>query len=111
MASVENSNVTSMDQHSQSDQTGQGRWGAGIPVGCVLAMLSAAATCTMLVINGVIVMAFLRSLARSGADWARDPRLMQFLLLLVPVVMVVLQWMVLDYLRNMWYRLRGRGHQ
>jgi hypothetical protein len=61
--------------------------------------MSAGITCVLLFLNGAVVMAVLRVLSSSGAQWARKPSVMQFLLLLIPVVLVVLQWMLLDYLR------------
>ncbi|MGB7343409.1 MAG: hypothetical protein WBD20_04310 [Pirellulaceae bacterium] len=73
---------------------------AAIPSGCLFALTSATITCVLLFINGAIVMTLLKTLSRSGVDWARDPRLMQFVLLLGPVILVVLQWMLLDYLRG-----------
>ncbi|QDT10102.1 hypothetical protein K239x_20560 [Planctomycetes bacterium K23_9] len=72
----------------------------------MFATFSALITCGLLFINGALVLAVLRAFSRSGADWARDVRLMQFLLLLVPVILVVLQWKLLDYLRYRFRRTR-----
>ena len=73
--------------------------------GCALSLFSALFTCVMLFFNGTIVLAFLKAFARSGYDWARNPQLMQFLLLLLPVLMVIFEWMFIDYIRR---RIRGR---
>ncbi len=73
----------------------------GIPTGCAFAFVSAAITCGLLVFNAAVVMVLLKTFARSSSQqWARDPRLLQFLLLLGPVALVVMQWMLLDYLRR-----------
>jgi hypothetical protein len=79
---------------------------SSVPAGCLYAFSSAIVTCVLLFLNGAIVMAFLRAVANSGAQWARNPRIMQFLLLLIPVILVVLQWMLLDYLRCRFRRTR-----
>ena len=77
-----------------------------VMAGCVTALASAAVTCLMLFINGSLVMAVLIALAREGPDWAGNPKFSQFMLFVVPVLLAVGQWMMLDYLRT---RLRHRS--
>ncbi len=61
---------------------------------------SALVTCLMLFINGSLVMAILISLVKIGPSWLSNTALMQFLLFSMPVVLVVLQWMMIDYVRT-----------
>jgi len=74
--------------------------------GCVIAFGSALLTGFMLFINGSLVMAVLTALARTGPSWTSNPEFSQFVLFLVPVLMVVAEWMMIDYVRT---RLRPRS--
>ncbi len=74
--------------------------------GCLLALGSALLTCLMLFINGSLVMALLAAFASSGPSWATKPEFSQFVLFLLPVVLVVIQWMMIDYVRT---RFRQRS--
>ena len=69
-------------------------------MGCVVSFGAAVLTGFMLFINGSLVMAVLAALARSGPSWASNPEASQFLLFLMPVVMVVVEWMMIDYVRS-----------
>ena len=65
-----------------------------------MALGSAVLTGFMLFINGSLVLAVLSALARTGPSWASHPELSQFALFLVPVLMVVAEWMMIDYVRT-----------
>lgn len=67
--------------------------------GCVMALGSALLTCLMLFVNGSLVMAILTAIASSGPTWLSKPEFSQFMLFLVPVLMVIAEWMMIDYLR------------
>lgn len=79
-----------------------------LPAGCLFALVSAAVTCLMLLINGALVMAILDSIPNTAPTWARKPEFVQFMLFLVPVLLVVVQWMMIDYVRS---RFRQRNLQ
>lgn len=68
--------------------------------GCVIAFGSALLTGGLLFINGSLVMAVLAALARTGPSWTSKPEFSQFILFLVPVLMVVAEWIMIDYLRS-----------
>jgi len=68
--------------------------------GCVMAFASALLTCLMLFINGSLVMAVLTALARSGPSWTSRPEFSQFMLFIVPVLLVVAEWIMIDYVRT-----------
>jgi hypothetical protein len=70
-----------------------------------MALGSALLTCLMLFVNGSLVMAVLTAFARSGPPWLSKPEFSQFMLFLVPVLLVVAEWMMIDYVRT---RLRHR---
>ncbi len=72
--------------------------------GCVMAIGSALLTCLLLYINGSLVMAVLTALARSGPAWASKPEFSQFVLFLVPVLLVIAEWMMIDYVRTRFTR-------
>jgi hypothetical protein len=73
-------------------------------IGCVIAFGSAVLTGFMLFINGSLVMAVLAALARSGPSWASNPEFSQFMLFLIPVLMVIAEWMMIDYVRSRFRR-------
>tara|TARA_R110002049_G_scaffold2750_2_gene21444 strand:- start:223781 stop:223969 length:189 start_codon:yes stop_codon:yes gene_type:complete len=54
----------------------------------------------MLFINGSLVLAFLAAFDRFGPEWMHNPKLAQFSLYLVPVLLAVVQWMMIDYVRS-----------
>jgi uncharacterized membrane protein YhdT len=68
--------------------------------GCLLGLASAAVTCVMLFVNGSLVMAVLSAFAEAGPSWASEPAFSQFTLFLVPVLLVVVEWMMIDYVRT-----------
>lgn len=68
--------------------------------GCVIALASALATSILLFLNGALVLAVLTAFADRGPAWVSNPQLMQFCLFTLPVVLVVAQWMMIDYLRT-----------
>lgn len=81
---------------------------ATIAAGCLIAGSVALLTCLMLFVNGSLVLAILTALEGQGPRWFRDPRVSQFLLFAVPVLLVVVQWKLIDYLRR---KLRRRSHE
>jgi hypothetical protein len=68
--------------------------------GCLFALASAAMTCVMLFINGSVVMAVLTILGREGPSWISNQKFSQFVLFLAPVLLTVVEWMMLDYVRT-----------
>lgn len=75
-----------------------------VAAGCLLAIGSAVLTCVLLFINGSLVMAVLTAITQTGPSWIRGPEFSQFILFTVPVVMVVAQWMMIDYVRSRLWR-------
>ena len=73
---------------------------SGAAVGCVLSLGSALLTCLLLFLNGSLVMAVLSVISRSAGPWARQPGIMQFLLLAIPVLMTLAEWKMIDYVRT-----------
>lgn len=83
-----------MNQQVDPDPSGS------MAAGCLLALGSALLTCLMLFINGSLVMALLGAFAAAGPSWIAKPEFSQFMLFLIPVVLVVIQWMMIDYVRT-----------
>jgi predicted ABC-type sugar transport system permease subunit len=68
--------------------------------GCLTAMVSAVLTCGLLFVNGSLVLAVLESLEESGLSLVRGEGFSQFMLFAMPVGLVVIQWMMIDYVRT-----------
>lgn len=72
--------------------------------GCLLALGSALLTCLMLFINGSLVMGILAALATTGPAFLSDERFRQFVLFSLPVLLAIVQWMMIDYVRRRFSR-------
>lgn len=71
-----------------------------VTIGCGLALASALVTSLLLFVNGALVIGILAVFARSGPSWASNRELSQFLLFTLPVALVVVQWIMIDYVRT-----------
>lgn len=69
-------------------------------VGCLTTLCSAAVTTVLLFIDGSFVLAVVSMLARNQVPYMDDERVAQFLCFTLPVAMVVVQWMMIDYVRR-----------
>jgi len=84
-----------------SERIGGSRFGVSdVAGGCLLAMGSTAISCGLLVINGALVMAVLATLSAAGVPWVRNDQVSQFLLFSIPVALLIVQWMMIDYVRH-----------
>ena len=81
---------------------------SGTLAACLTAMGSAVTTGFLLFLNGGVVLAAVNTLASGGLEELNDDRFSQFLVLFGPVLMVVVQWIMIDYLRTHLGRSRGR---
>jgi len=72
---------------------------SGIVAACFAALGSALMTGFLLFLDGGVVLAAINTLASGGLTELNDDRFSQFIVLFCPVVMVVIQWMMIDYLR------------
>lgn len=71
--------------------------GLGIPRGCAFALASTLLTCGLLFINGALVSALCTAASDSWPALLSDHRVLQFLLFVGPVVLVIIEWMMIDY--------------
>jgi len=60
--------------------------------------------CVLLVLNVAFVASLFRTVARQGPEWLRHPKVEQMILLIGPLVVLIIQWWLIDVLR---YQLRG----
>jgi hypothetical protein len=67
--------------------------------GCLIVLLSATGSCLLLFLNGGVTMAFINLLNESGYTLVRDDRISQFAVLVGPVILLIIQWWMIDYLR------------
>lgn len=75
-----------------------------LAAGCLASLASAALTCLLLFVNGSLVMALLVAAAGWGLPWVRNPQVSQFLLFSLPVVLTIIQWIAIDYVRTRFRR-------
>lgn len=78
----------------------------GQVAGCLAAFGSALLTGFLLFLNGGVVLAALNALSSGGLTFLRDERFSQFIVLIGPVILVVIEWVMLDYLRTHLLRKR-----
>ena len=82
-----------------SDETGVAAAGCAIGIG------SALFTCLLLYLNGLLVLVVISALKQpGGSSWADDEKIAQCALFLVPVILVVVEWMMIDYVRTRFVR-------
>jgi len=65
--------------------------------GCVVVMAAAIVSCLLLFLNGGVVMALVNVLDDWGFVYMSDDRITQFIVLIGPVLLLVLQWLMIDY--------------
>ncbi|TWU06406.1 hypothetical protein [Stieleria varia] len=70
-------------------------------IGCFFALVVAFVTAVLLLLNGSLVLALLNRVAKDLPMWMRRPGFLQFALFSLPVVLVVLEWILFDYLRSL----------
>ncbi|MEC9002200.1 MAG: hypothetical protein VX644_02410 [Planctomycetota bacterium] len=62
--------------------------------------------CVLLVLNVAFVASLFRTAAREGPEWLRHPKVEQMILLIGPLIVLVIQWWLIDVLK---YQLGGAG--
>jgi len=77
--------------------------------GCMMIFASAIVSCILLFLNGGVTMALINAVGERGYNWVDDDRITQFLVLVGPVLLLVIQWSMMDYLRNHLQRRPAAG--
>ena len=72
--------------------------------GCAIGIGSALFTCLLLYLNGSLVLAVISAVKEPGDTWLNDERVAQCALFLIPVILVVIEWMMIDYVRTRFVR-------
>ena len=80
---------------------------SGQTAGCLSALGSALLTGFLLFLNGGLVLAILNALASGGLPFLRTESFSQFVVLIGPVVLVIIQWIMIDYVRTRVSRRRS----
>lgn len=83
-----------------------GRDPSGLKAGCLAAFFSVFVGCVMLVLNGGIVASIYVALRPLQPDLLGRPQFSQLVFFLGPVVLLVIEWMLMDALTD---RLRRRS--
>ena len=73
---------------------------SGLAQGCVFATASTLITCVLLFINGGLMAAICNAALRSGVVFMRTTGVQQFCLFVGSVLLVVIQWIMIDYVVN-----------
>ena len=60
-------------------------------------MTAALVSCFLLFLNGGVMMALVNTLDDWGFTYTADDRVTQFIVLIGPVLLLVIQWMMIDY--------------
>lgn len=66
-------------------------------LGCLFVVASTLLTCLLLFFNGGLVQAAYAMIAPSGPALMQNPRVSQFVLFLGPVLLVVIEWVMIDF--------------
>jgi len=69
-------------------------------------LVTCAVTCFLLVINGVLVASFSFHLIDSEGFPARYPKLTQAIVFTSPIVLVIIQWWIIDFVSRILSRRR-----
>jgi len=67
--------------------------------------------CALLVLNVAFVASLYRTVAPDGPEFLRHPKVEQMLLLIGPLCVLVVQWWLLDVLKNQLRSARKRNRQ
>lgn len=74
--------------------------------GCLVVLTSALLCCVLLFFNGGLVMAVVNTFDDQDWAFAQNDRITQFIVLIGPVLLLIIQWMMIDYLRSQLRRRR-----
>jgi hypothetical protein len=75
-----------------------------VTAGCAIGIGSALFTCFLLYLNGLLVLAVISALGDVGETWVENDQVVQCVLFLVPITLVVIEWMMIDYVRTRFVR-------
>ncbi len=77
-----------------------------LTAGCLFSLGSALVTGMLLFINGSLVLAILKVLDAAGLTWVTHQGFSQFVLFVFPVALVVVEWLMIDYVRTRFHSHR-----
>jgi len=69
-------------------------------LGCAATIVSVSITCVLLFFNASFVIALIKLFEPILPLWARAAGATQFLLFLIPVLLLVAEWVLIDYVRS-----------
>ena len=75
-----------------------------VTAGCAIGIGSALFTCFLLYLNGSLVLAVISALSQADETWQKNEQVVQCVLFLVPIILVVIEWMIIDYIRTRFVR-------
>lgn len=67
--------------------------------GCLAVTGSAVLSCVLLLVNAALMMAILAAAEAAGVVWMQTEGAAQLVLFAGPVAVLIIQWMMIDYLR------------
>ena len=75
-----------------------------VTAGCAIGIGSALFTCFLLYLNGSLVLAVISALSQADENWQKNEQVVQCVLFIVPIILVVIEWMMIDYIRTRFLR-------
>ena len=75
-----------------------------VTAGCAIGIGSALFTCFLLYLNGSLVLAVISALSQADETWQKNEQVVQCVLFIVPIILVVIEWMMIDYIRTRFLR-------
>ena len=75
-----------------------------VTAGCAIGIGSALFTCFLLYLNGSLVLSVISALSQADETWQKNEQVVQCVLFLVPIILVVIEWMIIDYIRTRFVR-------
>jgi hypothetical protein len=75
-----------------------------VTAGCAIGIGSALFTCFLLYLNGSLVLAVISALSQADETWQKNEQVVQCFLFIVPIILVVIEWMMIDYIRTRFLR-------
>ena len=68
------------------------------PAGCGFLLLTCIITCLLLLLNGILVTTLYNWFSPLGPDWLEREKVRQFALFVAPVLLILAEWWLVDFL-------------
>lgn len=80
-----------------------------IRIGCGAMLVTTIVTCVLLAVNGWIAHRVVLQLQGLTPDWIGRPKMAQAAVFILPVAFLVMEWWIIDWVRDVWNASRSSG--